>query len=153
MRAQSGQLPLFPQGQTLVNAKAVLFIYDDQTQAVKLHAFLKQGMGANDNIGFATADGRQYCLPGFAFKLSGQELDITATGGKPDAEVAKMLFGQQFGGGHYRYLKTTGQRSQGGNCRYDGFAGADITLHQAQHGLRLAAVIFYFCNHSLLGGS
>ncbi|MNN35826.1 hypothetical protein D3C81_1496900 [compost metagenome] len=44
----------------------------------------------------------------FTFLLTGQPADFNAKWGKPATEVIRMLFGQQFGWCHQRYLLTVG---------------------------------------------
>jgi hypothetical protein len=50
MRLCLVSVAFFPQGKSLVNAKAVLFVNDDQAQPVKYHFILEQGMSADHNI-------------------------------------------------------------------------------------------------------
>ncbi|MNB98403.1 hypothetical protein D3C75_456530 [compost metagenome] len=96
--------PFFPQRQTLMHTKAVLLINDHQRQAVKLHLFLEDSVGADNHL-YLTAGNRVLLgLSRFAFLLPGQPAHFNAQRRKPVAEVRGVLLGQQLGRRHQRHL-------------------------------------------------
>ena len=143
-------LAFFPQRQTLVNAEAVLLINNDQRQTVELHLFLKNGVSADDHLYLATGDGLLLRLAGFPFLFAGQPAYFDAQRREPLAEVIGVLFRQQFGRRHQRYLFAVSdrpQRCEGGNQR---FTGADVALYQTHHRHIKRHIAFNFGGDSLL---
>jgi len=51
-----GLKPFLAQRRTLGNPESVLLIHHDQAQLRKLHAFLNEGMGANNNVYLSCRD-------------------------------------------------------------------------------------------------
>ena len=70
MRVEALLLAFFPQCQALMNAKTVLFIDDHQRQAVKLHLFLEDSVGADNHLHLTTGNGLLLRLTGLAFLLA-----------------------------------------------------------------------------------
>ncbi len=140
MRAQAPVDALLAQGQALLDAETVLFIDDHQGQALELHLVLEQRMGAHHH-GAAGSDLLQRTGARLALELAGQPGDLQPQWRQPLAEVEEVLLGENLRGGHQCHL-VAGlqrlQRSQGGDHR---LAGANVALHQAQHGFALRQVI------------
>ena len=63
-----------------------------------------------------------------------------------------MLRGEDFRGGHQRDLRAVLDGHQRGLHGHDGFAGTDIALQQAAHGLRAAHVGDDLPEHAFLRG-
>ncbi|MNZ75086.1 hypothetical protein D3C78_935570 [compost metagenome] len=65
-------LPLFPQCQSLVDAKTVLFVDDHQCQAGKFHLFLEDGVRPDHHRHLTTGNSLLLCDTRLAFLLAGQ---------------------------------------------------------------------------------
>ncbi len=114
MRMKALLFAFFPQRQPLMHAKAVLFINDHQRQAVELHLFLENGVGADDHIDLAAGDQFLLCQPRFALLLTGQPAHFETKRTEPLAKVIGMLLSQQFGRSHQRNLFAPGDHVQRG---------------------------------------
>ncbi len=136
--------------QPLVNSEPVLFIDDNQPQFAKIHALLHQGVGANDQRSILF-NGVQCSPAGFARDFSAEPHRFNAQGLKPIAKTAKMLFRQQFSGGHDGGLVAIADGPQRCHRRNHGFSGADIALHQPLHRVALCQVRLDFAYNPLLG--
>ena len=131
-------------------AETVLLINHNHPQIGKHYLLLKQGMGANGDLCFAGANGRQLRFASLAFHLARQPGYSNPQWLQPIAEIQMMLFSQNFGGRHYRRLQAVFHRLQCRQHGNDGLAGADITLHQTQHGKRFLQIAGNFSSHSQL---
>ena len=89
-----------------MHTKAVLLINYRQSEFVKLHVFLKQGVGADDDLGLAIGDLFQNHRARLALLLAGKPGNLDAQGFEPVIEVVPVLLGEDFGGRHYRRLIT-----------------------------------------------
>ncbi len=122
------------QGEALVYAELVLLIDHHQAQALKSHALLKQGVGTHREGRLAGGEPRGRRCTRFPFHPPTEPLHTNTQGCEPRLEVESVLLGKDFRRRHERHLKAVGDGLQGGMGRHQGFSGADITLHQAQHG-------------------
>ena len=110
---------LFEQGQSLGNAKAVLFIDNNKTQASEANLLLEQGMGADDHCRRGILYLFQYLFTGFPGHTSRQSDDREARTGKQSADNCIVLFGKQFRGRHVGCLIPAIADDQCGNgCQY-----------------------------------
>ncbi|MCY1423140.1 hypothetical protein D9M71_388470 [compost metagenome] len=150
MRAEAAVHAFLAQGQALLDTEAVLLVDDHQGQALELHLVLEQRVGA-DHHGRATGDLLQGSSSGLALELAGEPGDLDAQWLQPLAEVQEVLLGEDFGGRHQRHLVAGLQGLQGGKGGDHRLAGADVALHQAQHGFLLCQVIGDFRTDPLLG--
>ncbi len=125
---------LFAQAQALMHAEAVLLIDDHQGERGKLHGFLKQSMGADDDGRVSAANTLEDCVARSAGLPPGQQRDVHVQGLEPAPKVLRMLIGQQFGRRHERHLAAAVHRLGGSQRGNQGFAAAHIPLHQPQHG-------------------
>ncbi len=65
--------PLAPQGGPLDDAKAVLLVYNDETQVLERDVFLDQRMGSDDNVGFARSESRIHLSALHASQAPGEQ--------------------------------------------------------------------------------
>ncbi|CCK09068.1 Transcription-repair coupling factor [Cronobacter sakazakii 696] len=143
-------LSFFPERQTLMHAKAVLFINDDQRQAIKLYLFLENRMCADDHRNLAAGDGFLLRLACFSFLLARQPAHFNPERREPVAEIVGVLFGEQFRGRHQRRLLAVRDRAQRGKCCHQRFARADIALNQPHHGNIQRHIALDFRHHAHL---
>jgi hypothetical protein len=154
LHALMGQL--LPQRQPLRHAKAVLLVNDGQGQVLELHLLLDDGVRAHHQGGLAAGHHRQHGGALFLFLPAHQPGHAAATGGEQGLEPAdhlgKVLFGQDFSGGHQRALPAGvhGQARRQG--RHHGLARAHIALQQPVHGHGAGQVGGDFFAHAALGG-
>ena len=118
----------------------MLLVDDHQRQAGEAHLVLEQRVGA-DHHRAAAGDPFQRGGARLALELAGQPGDVDAQRFEPAAEVEEMLLGEDFRGRHQRHLVAGLQRLQGGQRGDHRLAGADVALHQAQHGFGLRQVV------------
>ena len=149
MRCTRAVASLVAQRQALMDAKAVLLVNDRQPEIREDHAFLHQGMGANDNFGAVGNLGK--CLAArLAGDLAGQPDHPQSKRAEPMREVAQMLLGQQFGWRHHCGLHAGIGSGECRNRRNHGLARADIALDQAQHRLAAGNVVIDFREYTQL---
>ena len=87
-------LAFLPQCETLMHAKTVLFIDDDQRKAVELHLFLEDRVRPHHHLYLSAGDSVLLRQTSFPFLFARQPADFNAKRGKPVAEVVGMLFRQ-----------------------------------------------------------
>ena len=136
MRQRLAAPALVHQRQALIDAEPVLFVDDDQRQALIFEALLKQCVRADDDLGSAVPDGRIGLVTRGFSEATRQPGDADAERLQPGRKAVAVLFCQQLCRRHDCNLVPFGhdvQRSGGG---HDRFAAADITLHQAHHRMR-----------------
>ena len=145
--------------EALLDAEAVLLVDDDQAEVGEVGLVLLQGMGADDELGFAAHDAALGLALGGGIERAGEQGDLVglAGGGRDGAaeELARgevVLRGEDFGGRHQRGLGAVFDGDQRGLHGDDGFAGADVALQQAAHGLGLAHVGDDFAEDAFLRG-
>ena len=129
MRAEPAARAFLAQGQALLDAEAVLLVDDHQGQVLELHFVLEQRVGAHHH-GRAGGDLFQGGAAALALELAGQPGDFQAQRLQPALEGDEVLFGEDLGGRHQRYLIAGLQRLQGSQGGDHGLAGADIALDQ-----------------------
>ena len=133
----------------------VLFVNDNQSELFRRESLFQQRVRAD--VHSRAPDARpakgQRLLPGGRprFRCPGPQFHRDSQRLKPPAEVAPMLFGQDFCRRHQRHVATAFQRHQRRAGRHDGFAGADVALEQAAHGRRPGQVAADFAQHPRLG--
>ena len=110
-------LPFFSQGEALMHAEPVLFIDDDQGEALEYHLLLEDGVGAHHHLDAAVRDGGQRLFPRLALLLARQPAHLDAERFQPPGEVDGVLFGQQLGRGHQPHLAAVADGLQGGQRR------------------------------------
>lgn len=130
----------FLQLQALVHAEAVLFVDDDEGEAGVGDVFLEDGVGADDELGTAVGDGGDGGAFFCACHFAGERGEGDGESGEQVADVGGVLFGEQFGRHHQYGLAAGGDGLQAGGEGDDGFAGADIALHEAHHRCRLREI-------------
>jgi len=143
----------------LLDAEAVLLVDDDEPEVGELYFFFDESVGADGEVGFAAEDAGTGVALGAEVERAGEEGDAVGAAGVRGDGVGEELFGgevvlcgEDFGGGHHRYLVAVFDGYQGGLQRDDGFAGAYVSLQEAAHGLGGAHVGDDFAEDSLLGG-
>ncbi len=133
-----------------MHAKPMLFVDDNQRERGELHAFLEQGMSADHDGRVPLADSRQGGGARLAGLPAGEQGDGDTQGFEPTLEIQRVLVGEQFGGRHERHLPAQLHRLGGGESRHQRLAAADVALYQAQHGFRVAQVLFYLTKYARL---
>ena len=141
-----------PQGQPLLDTKAVLLVDDGQPQLGKHHLLLEQCVCADHQLRRAVGDAGHLQLSRFAFLFATQPADADAERRQPAAEGVAVLFGEDLGWRHQRHLVTVANRLQRRQCRHYGLARADIALQQPQHRFGRCQIGGYLCHHALLSG-
>ena len=133
---------LFPQQQALVHAEAVLLIDDHETQALELDALLKQGVCADRNL---RAAGREIAERANAARprtSASDQCEIQIERREPRAEVARVLLREQFRRRHDCCLKAGLHSPDGGERGDDRLAATHVSLHEAQHWIGSAEILF-----------
>ncbi len=133
-----GRASLLAQGQALLHAKAVLLVDDGQPQALEIHPFLDQGMGAHHQAG--TAGRFRLGQTGLALEAAGEPGHLHPQGFEPGAQFQVMLFGQDFRGRHEGGLPAGFDGLAGRQGRHQGLARPHIPLEQALHGIGLGQI-------------
>ena len=119
---------LVPEGQSLVDPEAVLFIDDDQAKPGKDDFLLEEGVGARYEGGTSLRDlGEGRPPPGLSLFAADPD-DGHTEGFKPALEGPAMLIGEEFRGAHEGDLETALDGLQGGYRRNHGLAGAHVPL-------------------------
>jgi len=133
--------------EALLDAEAVLLVDDDEAEVGEVGFVFLQGVGADDELDFATHDATLRLALGCGIERAGEEGDfvgLAGAGGDGFAEeLARgevVLGGEDFGGSHEGYLEAVFDGDEGGLHGDDGLAGADVSLEQAAHGLGFAHV-------------
>ena len=151
MRVEALLQTFLPQRQTLMNTKAVLFVDNDQRQAVKLHLFLENGVCADNHLHLPAGNGFLLRKARFALLLPGQPAHFNSQRGKPVTEIVGVLLGQQFRRRHQRHLLTVGDGAQSGQRGDQRFPGTHVALHQAHHWHIQRHIAFDLGSHPRLG--
>ncbi len=121
------------QALALQHAEAMLLVNGDETEAGEGNVVFDEGVGADDELGFAGADALED--GGFfrGFEAADEQLDAVAGFGEDAASGKKMLHGENFGGGHEGGLRAVFDGDHRRLQRDDGFAAADVALKEAVH--------------------
>src|SRR5713226_3825234 len=140
------------QALALEDAEAVLLVNGDEAEAGKFDVVFDEGVGADDELGFAGADAIEG--GGFfrGFQAADQQLDTIAGFGEDAAGGKKMLNGKNFGRGHEGSLRTIFDADDGGLQGDDGLAAADVALEKTIHRRRFFQVSRDLCENALLRG-
>jgi len=136
----------------LEDAEAMLLVDGDEAEARELDLVFDEGVGADDELGFAGAD----AIEGGGFfgvlEAADEEFDFVAAGSEDAARGKIMLHGENFRGGHEGGLAVVFDGDDGGLERDDGFAAADVALEEAVHGRGLFEVGCDFGEDAFLRG-
>ena len=124
----------------LKDAEAVLLVNGDEAEARELDLIFDEGVGADDELGFAGADAFESGLFFRGFEAADEQLDFVVAGSEDAPRGKIMLHGENFRGGHERGLGAVFDGDDGGLQRDDGFAAADVALEEAVHGRGLFKV-------------
>jgi len=137
------------EGQALIDAEAVLFVDDGQSEVLEFDVFLEDGVGADQQGDGAVGEAFENISPRFAFDVAGEEGDgdrgVFLDGGK-------MLLCQNFRGRQKRRLGAGLDGAQHGEEGQNGLAGADVALQEAEHLLRGGEVGVDFAQRLKLAG-
>src|SRR5690625_1991657 len=129
--------PFLAQRQAVVNAEAVLLIDNNQPEPGEDHILLNYGVSSHRHLRFAASQLFQLLASTPRAQASRQPTQLYTQRLPPGTEVVPMLLREDFSGGHDGHLKTTGDGAQGRQGGYQGFAGTNVALQQAQHGCGL----------------
>ena len=120
---------------------------------------LNKGVGADGEVDFAAGDaGAGFAFEGLVERAGeeGHAVGLAGGGGgfvgEKFAGAEVVLRGEDFGGGHQRRLEAVFDGDQRGLHGDDSFAGADIALEEAAHGLGAGHVGDDFGEHAFLRG-
>ncbi len=106
----------------------------------KGHVFLKQRVGADDQIDVAGSERRNDFGAVAAALAAGEDGDADAGFGGKRRDGGKMLARQNFRRRHQRRLAAGLDHGGGGQERDHGFSGADVAVQEPQHAMRLRQV-------------
>jgi hypothetical protein len=136
------------QRKPLMNAKSMLFIDDCQPKILERNLFLEQRVRSCEQIEVAGGKPIEKLRPLTATFSTREEANAN-TGSLPQGrEGREVLPSQNLGRRHQCDLTARVDDLGGSQESDDRLAGADVTLQQAQHALRLAEV-----GHNLLDGA
>jgi hypothetical protein len=132
----------------------VLLVDNDEAEAVELDLFFDQRMGADDQLRLAAIDEAAVGALAIVVERAGEKHDTIAARRALEqfAGGEIMLRCENFSGRHECGLVAIFDGDQHGLERHDGFAGADIALQEAAHGVRLAHVGNDFAEGAFLCG-
>ena len=126
--------PLLRQSRPLVDAEAVLFVGDDQTQVGKSHLVGEQGVGAYHQVHGTGGHG----VVNFSLlrrpEGTGEQSHPDAAGGQQGLQGLSVLLGQDFGGCHEGGLIAALCHEPHAGRAHHRLAAAHIPLEQAVHG-------------------
>src|SRR6266851_4340064 len=117
----------------LEDAEAMLLVNGDEAEAGEGDVVFDEGVGTDDELGFAGADALED--GGFlrSFQAADEQLDAIAGFGEDAPRGKKMLDGENFRGGHESGLRAVFDGDYGGLESDDGFAAADVALEETIH--------------------
>ena len=141
---------LVAQRHPLMHAETMLFIDDDQGEALELDTFLEKRVRADDEPGRAVGDGVERLPPGRRFLAAAEPRRLDAERLEPGAEISPVLLGENFRRRHDRNLDAAGNRLEAGDRGNDGLARADIPLDESHHWMRVAEIAQDFVDHARL---
>ena len=139
------------QGETLVNAEAVLFVDYREGQVAKFDALLKERMGADRDGYLATGQTAEDGLAAAALITAGQKADLESGGGGQGLYGGQVLARQDLGRRHQGRLGAAFHGSQHSEQSHHGFAAADVALQEAQHAGTVGHVGYDFGQRRFLG--
>ncbi len=133
---------LVGQHHPLGHAEAMLLVNHGQAQILVLHRFLKDRMGADQDVDAAIGQPHQRRLTHLALVAPGQDGDLDRQARRHFAQRLIMLARQYLGRGQHRPLHPGLDRVEQRHQRHQRFARPDIALQQSQHrrGLRHVAL-------------
>src|SRR5690606_25581821 len=141
---------LLPQLRPLRYPETVLFVDDGESQVLKLHGRLEEGMGADQYLQAATRQTIVNVLSLGSFCRARQKRDGNAHNIRILLQVLEMLLSQYFGRRHECTLRAAVNGKQHGDKRNDGFPAPYISLQQSIHLFSGTQVCIDFMNYSLL---
>ncbi len=119
--------------QPLMHTEAMLFIDDGESQIAKFHAFLKQRMGADQEIDFARFEFFEQCVARSAALAASQDRNTNACCFRERRDTREMLTAENFRRRHDRRLMARLDHIGGGEQRHQSFPRADIALQKPKH--------------------
>src|SRR5713226_5246050 len=140
------------QALALEDAEAMLLVNGDEAEAGEGNVVFDEGVGADDELGFAGADaieGRGFFRD---FQTTDEEFDAIACFGENATRGKKVLDGEDFRGGHERGLRAVFDGDYRGLQSDDGLAAADVALKETIHRGRFFEVGSDFRENAFLGG-
>src|ERR1700719_3050575 len=118
---------------SLQDAKAMLLIDSNKSEAGEGNVVFDERMSADDEIGFAVCNALQRgCFFG-VLHATNEEFYLVAGFFQDAASGKKMLDGKNFSGRHESGLAVVFDGDDSGLKGDDGFSAADVTLQQAIH--------------------
>ena len=131
----------------LLDAEPVLLVDHDQAEVEELDLVLQQGVGADHDPGLADREtGQRLGALGLGHR-AGEQLDVRPAHHPAGRQVAEhrgdravVLLGQHLGGRQQRGLAAGVDDAEHRAQRDQGLAGADLTLEQPVHRMRLGEV-------------
>ena len=124
---------LVAQRQTLGDAESVLLVDDREAESSELDILLDDRVGADDEPRRTGCHALQHVASGFALSVAGEPGHTDTERFQPADELAKVLVGEDFGGGHQGALPAVVDGDGRGERGDDRLAGADVALQQAVH--------------------
>ena len=132
---------LLRQRQPLMHAEAMLLVDDGEREIVERDLFLKQRVGADQQIDVAEREPVENRLALAAAFAAGEDGDAHAGGFRQRRDGVEMLAGEDLGRRHEGGLAAGFDHGRRGEQRHHGLAGADIALQQPQHALRQGEIV------------
>ena len=123
-----------------MDAEAVLFVDDRESQVGELDLVLDQRMRADDDIDRAFGQTAHCLLLQLLAVAPGEQRQPHARRFGEGRYGGEVLAGQQFGRRHQGGLGAGLDRNEHGEEGYQGLAAADVPLQQADHSLGLRHV-------------
>ena len=142
--------PLHPQGSTLVDAKAVLLVYDHQRQAAEGQVVREDGRRPEDagQRPVSQAGGNLRALRGRRGARHQRPRDVRRV--QQRAELLRVLAREHRGGGHHGRLRARVRHGCKGDGGHGRLARAHVTQEQAVHDLGRRHVAQYVRRRALL---
>ena len=143
----------------LRHTELMLFVDHHEAEVLERDAFVKQRVRPDDDVRrvvvTTTRDARgpkiqQRQRSALFLARSGAKGDPHSQWLEPAAKNGVMLLGQYLRRGHKRGLKTGFDRQKHRRDRHDGFAGTDVALKQAIHGMFTRKIAPQFFDHAHL---
>jgi hypothetical protein len=134
----------------------MLLVDEHKSQILRREAGLEQRVSAYEErwaLRAGAGDLGWMPVPGSRLPAPGLEFDLEAERLKPIGESKEMLFRQDFGWGHESNAEAGLEGHERATCGHNGFAGTDIALQQAAHGVPARHVFADFAEDFSLSAS
>ena len=126
--------------QPLVHAEAVLLVDDRQSQIAERDIFLKQRMGADDEVDIAGGEACQNVVALAAALAPGEDGEPQSDSLGERRDGGEMLPRQDFSRRHERRLPAGFDHMRCGKERHHRLARTDVAVEEPQHALRLRQI-------------